>query len=314
MVSNRKPHTSFQRPLNWATYSSGMVKRQPAFRQPVKRSHLPLKFKLWAMFIIALGITGHFVWSVHASAQAAAEHQAQMVAAAEAHQKAANFASQVNATIAANPNDSIGVATGSNTQGLQTYGDKGAFDGASTAKLLTAVDYLHHVQQGTARLDTNVDGQTAGYWLKIMLVNSDDTAWSELNSWLTHDDLQAYATSIGFSNYDPDINTFTANDIALLLQKLYTGQLLDSANRALMLRYMGLANYRQYIVAAAPAGDSVYHKVGLDEDTINDSAIISNGQKYVVLVIFTNGNGTYNWPNRTQLIHTITKDAATAYL
>jgi beta-lactamase class A len=81
-----------------------------------------------------------------------------------------------------------------------------------------------------------------------------------------------------------------------------------------MMKYLGEANYRQYIVAAVPAGDKVYHKIGIDNDTINDAAIITSNNEYLVLVIFTNGNGSYDWSSRQQLIQTITKDAVQAYL
>ncbi|HEX4774413.1 MAG TPA: hypothetical protein VH234_02765 [Candidatus Saccharimonadales bacterium] len=40
----------------------------------------------------------------------------------------------------------------------------------------------------------------------------------------------------------------------------------------------------------------------------------SQNQEYLVLVIFTDGHGSYDWPACTQLIHTITRDATTAYL
>lgn len=315
MKTRQRSLTNSKRTLNYRSYTGQMVYRRPAeLSRNTKRSWLPAKFKLFILAAIVLGIGGHILWAKHVSAQTAAEHRAQIVAAAEAKTKAATFASQVNALITTNPNDSISVATASATQGVQTYGDSGVFDGASTAKLLTAADFLHHVEAGTASLNQQIDGHTAGYWLKTMLVNSDDTAWSELNGFLTHDDLATYANKIDFVNYDPSTNTFTAGDTALLLQKLYDGELLNSSDRSLLLKYLSQANYRQYIVAAVPSGNTVYHKVGVDNDTINDAAVISNGQKYVVLVIFTDGNGSYDWPNRTQLIHSLTQDAIAAYL
>jgi beta-lactamase class A len=250
----------------------------------------------------------------HASAEAAAAHQAQIKAAAVASQRAEVFANQVTALVAANPTVTFSVATSSPAQGLKHYGDNTVFDGASTAKLLTAADYLQHVQAGEATLSQSIDGTSAEHWLQAMIVNSDDTAWAELNGYLSHDDLEHYANSIGFTDYDPTVNTFTSSDVALLLQKLYNGTLLNSANRSLLLGYLKQANYRDYIVAGVPANDTVYHKVGIDEDSVNDGAIISHGQQYVVLVIFTDGHGTYDWGTRASLMQAITKDATTAYL
>ena len=87
-----------------------------------------------------------------------------------------------------------------------------------------------------------------------------------------------------------------------------------SAHRSLQLSYLSQANYRNYIVAAVPAGDQVYHKVGINDDTLNDAAIIKQGDKYVVLVIFTNGNGNYDLDHRGQLTQDITRQATAAYL
>lgn len=293
-----------------------LYQNQAGYARPTRQQPAPKRrhTKLWFVIAAVIMIGGYSSWSKHVSAETLAAHQAQVQAAAEAKQKADRFEAQIQSLIAANPTDSLSVAVTSDSQPLKTIGSTDTFDGASTAKLLTAADYLHHVEQGTASLQRRIDGQTAQHWLQIMLVNSDDTAWAELNGYLTHDDLANYADSIGFTKYDPDTNNFTARDVASLLQQLYAGKLLNPVHRSQMLNYLSRANYRQFIVAAVPAGDSVYHKVGWDGDTINDGAVMTNGQKYVVLVIFSDGNGSYDTANRAQLMHVVTTDAATAYL
>ena len=274
--------------------------------KPSRSGHVTvLMLAVFLLFAAYLGL------SKHAAAQTAAQHQAQVLA----EQKANNFHNQVNQLIAANPQDNLSVVTYSSVDGLQTYGQTYAMDGASDGKLLTAAAYLHQVEQGRASLQTVHDGYSAAYWLKIMLVNSDDTAWSELNNvYMSHDDLAAYAQGIGFGQYDPGVNTFTAADVARLLEKVYSGNLLSSAHRSLLLGYLAQANYRNYIVAAVPSGDQVYHKVGVNGDALNDAAIIKNGDKYVVLVIFTNGDGNYDLDHRGQLMRDITHQATAAYL
>lgn len=303
--------TAYDRSVQYSNYAAY---GQKSGTKKHRRSSFRSNPGTWLVVLVLIMLGGHVLWSKHVSAENLAAHQAQTEAAADAKRKASIFSNQVSALLAANPADTIGVATFSSSDGLQTYGITTPFDGASDGKLLTAADYLHHVEQGKASLQQDIDGQTASYWLKIMLVNSDDTAWAELNGYLTHDDLAAYASSIGFANYDPTINTFMPSDAARLLQQLYTGQLLNSADRSLMLGYLAEANYRQYIVPAVPSSDKVYHKIGLDGDEVNDAAIITSGQKYLVLVIFTNGNGSYNWDARAQLMQDITRDAITAYL
>jgi beta-lactamase class A len=316
-VSYRRPPARLQHSLNNNAYNSIVVYQNRAVVGHTgrhQRRKSSFKARAFVVAVLLLALAGHIIWSKHVSAETLAAHQAQVQAAAEAQHKVAVFQGQVATLLAAYPGDTIGVVTGSATGALVTYGSNGPYDAASDGKLLTAADYLHHVEQGTATLQQNIDGETAEYWIKIMLVNSDDNAWAELNDYLTHPDLAAYAASIGFTNYDPTVNTFLATDAASLLQKLYAGQLLNSADRSLMLGYLKQANYRGYIVAAVPGSDTVYHKIGLDDDEINDAAIIVSGQKTLILSIFTNGNGSYDLSARTQLIQSITRDAIAAYL
>jgi len=263
--------------------------------------------------VLLAGIGGHLVWSAHVSAEMSTR-QAQIAAAALTAQRVKKLNDQITTLLPANPDVTLSISTISQVNGLQHYGSGAPFDGASVGKLLTATDFLHHVELRTASLQQIIDGQTAQSLLQQMIVNSDDAAWTSLNDFLTHADLGRFADSQGIHGYDPDTNTFGSNDIALLLQKLYDRQLLNAANRSLLLSYMAQANYRTFIVAGVPAGYTVYHKVGEDDDDVHDAAIITNGKHYVILVIFTDGYGTYDWDARAQLMQTITQDVSAAYL
>lgn len=315
-MSNQPRRPDSQHTFNQTDYAKSMLNRNHTgySRDNRKKSRGMLKFASLLIVLVLVALSGHVLWSKHVSAEVKTARQAQIEAAEDAKRKIAIFSTQLSALLVANPADTIGVATASTNDSVQSYGVGDPFDGASDGKLLTAADYLHHVEQGTASLNQDIDGQTAEYWLNIMLVNSDDNAWAELNEYLTHDDLENYAGTIGFNDYDPNINTFLPSDTARLLQQLYSGQLLNNADRSLMLDYLAQANYRTYIVPAVPKDDMVYHKIGLDDDEVNDAAIITNGQKYLVLAIFTNGNGSYNWDARAQLMQAITRDAIAAYL
>lgn len=195
----------------------------------------------------------------------------------------------------------------------EQYGDSSAFTAASTTKLITAADFLHEVELGQQSLNETVNGHTAVYEIQQMIVVSDDEAWDDLNELLGFNQLQFYANSVGLSSFQSVANTVTSNDMATLLEQLYEGQLLNSINTQLLLSYMKQANYRQYIVPAVPSDDTIYHKVGLYEDNVDDEAIIVNGKKAFAIVIFTNGNGIYNWPARAQMMQQITGSALAAY-
>src|SRR6185503_1210583 len=121
------------------------------------------------------------------------------------------------------------------------YGVSEPFIAASTSKLLTASLFLHRVEAGQDSLSEAVGAGSAQYELSQMIEQSDNDAWQAFNDRLTHDGLLAYAQSIGITNYNPDDNTLSADDIALLLAKLYKNQLLNPQHTHLLLSYMQLA-------------------------------------------------------------------------
>ena len=300
-------------PLPYASRS--LPSYRPAL-QPVASRSLRPKRRLLVLAILALSLffSVHGVVVKHAAAETIAAKQAAQEAAALKSQRVTTFDNQFAAVVAANPGVDFSVSIVDSDNQVHTEGVSTSFDGASTAKLLTAVDYLHHVEQHQASLGQSIDGQSARQLLQAMIVNSDDTAWLTLNDYLTHPDLANYAAQIGFQAYDPTDNTMTSSDIALLMHKLYVGNILNTTDRSLLLSYLGRANYRDFIVAAVPTSDHVYHKIGIDGDSVHDAAIITSGKQAMTIVIFTDGHGTYNWDQRAAAMQAITKDALTAFL
>jgi beta-lactamase class A len=201
-----------------------------------------------------------------------------------------------------------------NDNQAEHYGTNQTFQAASTAKILTAAYFLHEVENGQQSLSETINGSSAEYELQQMIVVSDDNAWAALDNTLGYNNLQNYADStLGINDYEAYNNSLSSKDIALALQKLWNGSLVNSSDRNLILSYMKEANYREYIVPAIPSEDTIYHKIGLYQDYVNDAAIVTNGNQAFVIVIFTNGNGTYNWPARASLMQQITKAALKAY-
>jgi len=226
-----------------------------------------------------------------------------------------NFISTTKKVINANPNITFEVSTIElSNNNLEELGGTSPMVAASVTKIITAADFLNQVEIGNESLQENFDGNTTQYEIQQMIVISDDEAWERLNNDLTYPQLQAYAGGLGISDYDAVNNTISATDIARVLADLYEGKLLNQSNTNLLLSYLKEANYRQYIVPAVPASDTVYHKIGLYNDNVNDAAIITHNKQAFVLVIFTNGNGSYNWPNRAELMQQIATAAISAYL
>ncbi|HET9850131.1 MAG TPA: serine hydrolase [Candidatus Saccharimonadales bacterium] len=219
------------------------------------------------------------------------------------------MAGQINSIISTYPQIDISVtAIDLNNNQAYNYGANVPFVAASTAKLITATDFLHQVEAGQESLNENLGGQSAQSLLKAMIVQSDDNAWYTLNNELGYDNLGNYAQNqIGIKDWDESDDTLMSGDIALTLQELYEHKLLNTSHTALLLSYMKIANRAEYIPAAVPAGVKVYHKAGWLDDRIHDSAIVDNGIHPYVLVIFTNGHGVYDEPQRTQILQDITK-------
>jgi beta-lactamase class A len=228
----------------------------------------------------------------------------------------AQMASQIIAAITAHPGMDIGVAIEDLNNGrAYHYGLSDPFIAASVGKLLTATLYLHQVEIGKQSLNKRLSYGTAGYELQQMIEQSDNTAWNDLATRLTHPGLKAYSTQIGLTNYDPWQNTLTADDISLLLAKLYKGELLNTQDTQLLLSYMHDANYDTYIPASVPGGVKVYHKAGWLSDRVHDAAIIDDGKHPYVLVIFTKDtNGKYDSTEGHQIFDSITQASVQAFI
>jgi beta-lactamase class A len=225
------------------------------------------------------------------------------------------MSSKITSLISAAPTvDTTVTLTDLDTNKSYNFGPAVPYVAASIGKLVTAAAYLHGVETGSQSLQTTLDsGNSASTDMRQMIVNSDNTSWQALNDQLGTTALGNYAVSIGITDYDLDNNTLTTTDIAGLLQKLYDGTLLNKTDTSLLLSYMKIANEAYYIVPVIPKDVTVYHKAGLLDDRIHDAAIIDNGKHRLVLVIFTNGHGTYDDTARTTLIQSITKAVLAAY-
>jgi beta-lactamase class A len=194
------------------------------------------------------------------------------------------------------------------------YGDTAGFTAASVGKLVTAATFLHEVDNDAASLSQSVGGTTAQEELRLMLVESDNTAWHNMEMAVTLSAQQAYAESIGLASYDAESNTVSSDDIAKLLTKLAQGTLFADQYTQIMLGYMQQANYRGYIVAAVPDDVTVYHKVGLLEDRVHDAAIIKKDDRSYVLVVFSKTAGAYDFSKASPLFGSITNATLKAFL
>ena len=207
----------------------------------------------------------------------------------------------------------VGVAVADTAGGaVRTFGDEAAFTAASTAKLITAVAYLQRVEAGEARLDERLGSYTAAFQLEAMINNSNNDSWLLLMDRLGYRRLIQFAASIGVT-YDPQDNRLTPEEMALVLTKLYSGELLNPVNTAQLLEYMTDTNNEELIPAAASApGITVYHKYGQLAGSLHDAALLRHRGATYALVIFTEGPDATDEAERTQVIRDLTRTVVDA--
>lgn len=215
---------------------------------------------------------------------------------------------QINAIISANSEIVFSVSIQDlGTGSVHNYGSPEAMTAASVTKVLTAIDYMKQVELGNKSLDTiMVDGNTAEYDIEQMIVVSDNDAWHVLNNSLTYTQMQSYAESIGLHSYYYGDNIISASDVTAMLANLYQRKLINETHTQLLLSYMERANYRDLIIPAVPAHDTVYHKAGELYGNLHDATIITNGSQTIVLTIFTESLYSYSKSAVASLMQQIT--------
>ncbi|WP_258060642.1 class A beta-lactamase-related serine hydrolase [Arthrobacter sp. 4R501] len=201
----------------------------------------------------------------------------------------------------------VGVAVADTAGGpVRTFGDTAAYTAASTAKLITAAAYLRLVAAGEARLDETLGNYTAAFQLKSMINSSNNDSWLLLMGRIGYQRLIQYAASIGIA-YDPEDNRLTPGEVAPVLTKLYSGQLLNPNDTAQLLGYMQETNNEELIAAASGPGITVYHKYGQLGGNLHDAALLEHGGTTYALVIFTEGADSTDESERTEIIHDLTR-------
>lgn len=220
---------------------------------------------------------------------------------------------QVQAVIDANPNLQIGIGIINLKNGDEiSMGVQEPFDAASTNKLLTATYYLKQVDEGKETLDKQLIGGSARTLLRKMIVDSDNTAWKNMNDYSGRENLESFASTLGLSSYSSANNTISAIDEARILKKIDDGALSQNS-KSVLLGYMKEADVRDYIVAAVPSSYTVYHKAGWLKDRVHDTAIIDMGSEKFALVIFTKSTGQYNYQKGQKLFKDITTYSIQAF-
>jgi beta-lactamase class A len=186
-----------------------------------------------------------------------------------------------------------------------TFGDREAFTAASTAKIITAAAYYHLVETGEASLDQPLGDYDAAFQLEAMVNESNNDSWLLLMDAVGYPQLTEYAASIGVA-YDPEENLLTPAEMALVLKRLYAGDLLNAENTARLLGYMQDTNNEELIPAGSQAGVEVFHKYGEFAGELHDAAVLTYRGSSFVLVVYTENPGGSEEPGQADAIRELT--------
>jgi beta-lactamase class A len=221
---------------------------------------------------------------------------------------------QMNTIIEENSAFDISVAViDINNNTKANYGIQESFAGASTTKVLTAVAFLQDVEAKRHTLTESLSGATAETHINRMINVSDNNSWAVLNQAVTSQGLESFARSIGITSYRYNGNTVTTTDMALLLQKLYKGQLLNREHTKLLYEAMQNTNNETMIPVVTPKGAQLYHKYGQLEDRLHDVAIIDYKERPISLAIYTKGGAAdgSNYGARAALVQKLAEAVVT---
>ncbi|MCL2037723.1 serine hydrolase [Candidatus Saccharibacteria bacterium] len=285
------------------------------------------------LVVIAVVILGVMIWRAIAIAHDQANEQVRIEAEKLAEQKRiessptykiqrdlpakiAELNTQLGLPKKANPSDTpktdaVSVALidlSDKDRGRVNYNGDMEFTAASTYKLYVAYLMINAVETGKTKWTSGLNGTSLDQCFQIMILNSDNAC------------PEAYLSQVGFSKANAQIHALglsdrtqvvaydmltTANDLALFLQKLYKGELMNADNQAKLIDVMKRQIYRQGISAGILARnkttgqtDSVANKVGFMNSLLHDAGIVYSEKGNYVLAIMTNGE---SWPFIAQL-------------
>ncbi len=296
-------------------YSRNYYHQQPVRRtpEPNKPRWRPPYYKVLGVFVCLF-----IIFNVGKGVFAADTNDSKKTTTTEPAKRSVDtsqLASSIDAITKKYPyNTSVSVVDLNSGKTIQT-GDTYPFIAASTTKLLTALVYLHDVEEGSVSLDsTIIAGKPARKQLELMINQSDNAAWKAINNELTKESLSAYAQKHGVTSYDAESNKVTANDMAQLIAKLYKRELINDQHSKLLLSWMRNTSEERFIPAAVPQGLETYHKAGYLADRVHDVAIVDNGSAPFVIVIYSKTySGAYDYTRGQQLYKQITQQVVTTF-
>lgn len=186
-------------------------------------------------------------------------------------------------------------------RGSANYNGSVQFTSASTYKLWVAYMMVRDVESGRRTWNSRINGTTWDNCFTKMIVNSDNVCPETYLSANGYDKLDQTVAKLGMSGqtvFTPGNMRTSASDLALILQKLYKGELMNEENKNKLYGLMSRQQFRQGIPTGVGDKAVVYDKIGWLDEIVNDAAIVHGGKGDYILVIMTNGE---SWQYVAQL-------------
>jgi beta-lactamase class A len=189
-------------------------------------------------------------------------------------------------------------------------GERNTFNGddehiaASTTKLIPATYTLRQIEAGKVSFDDKMGSYTVKWQLQQMVNQSNNISWELFYEKFGRSTLQTYARSIGMKNFTISKNTMTAEDMAVLLKKIYKKELLNEENNNYLLSLMQKTEDDSFI-PNAKTRPLLRHKNGKLETNVNEAVINTDPDNPFIMAIYSEGNGVWGYAERAKLFHLI---------
>ena len=151
------------------------------------------------------------------------------------------------------------------------------------------------VELGEMTWDSPLNGMTLQQCLTTMIVDSDNEcpkAWLMRDNGAGYDKVTQQANALGAKNttlHYLDVRT-TSADLALILTKLYRGEIWNDDDRDMVIGLMKRQQYRSGIPAGIGGNGTVADKVGFRDSYLHDAGIVYSGKGDYAFVIMTSGS------------------------
>ena len=179
------------------------------------------------------------------------------------------------------------------------------FEAASVMKVLTACYLINRADRGELTLSQELQGKSLYEHTRLMINRSDNDSWYALSDFLGYGNIQKYGQELKMGKLSTQTNSFTPDDIALVLRKLYRGEIANKQPTELLLSLMKNTETENRIPAGVPEGVVVYHKSGTFGHLIHDAGIVMHLKNPFVLVVM--GKGTKGTTSASKTTATISE-------